>query len=65
MAMPVVRFPIILLVRVIGITVAALVLTWNLHYRGGLALISDNKALIFNVRFFPFPLSPNLGYPAP
>ncbi|XP_059283334.1 transmembrane ascorbate ferrireductase 2 [Lycium ferocissimum] len=49
MAVPVVRFPIILMVRVIGIAVAALVLTWTVHYRGGLALISDNKALIFNV----------------
>ncbi|KAL3376436.1 hypothetical protein AABB24_003057 [Solanum stoloniferum] len=49
MAVPVVRFPIFLLVRVIGIAVAALVLIWNVHYRGGLALISDNKALIFNV----------------
>ncbi|XP_055804604.1 transmembrane ascorbate ferrireductase 2 [Solanum dulcamara] len=49
MAVPVVRFPIFLLVRVIGIAVAALVLTWTVHYRGGLALISDNKALIFNV----------------
>lgn len=49
MAVPVVRFPIFVLVRVIGVAVAALVLTWSVHYRGGLALISDNKALIFNV----------------
>lgn len=54
MAVPVVRFPIFLLVRVIGIAVAALVLIWNVHYRGGLALISDNKALIFNVSFLQF-----------
>ncbi|KAH7845635.1 hypothetical protein Vadar_004241 [Vaccinium darrowii] len=49
MAVPVVKFPIILVVRIIGVVVAALVLTWNVHYRGGLALISDDKALIFNV----------------
>ncbi|XP_059450457.1 transmembrane ascorbate ferrireductase 2 [Corylus avellana] len=49
MAVPVVRFPIILIIRVLGVMVAALVLTWNLHYRGGLALVSDNKDLIFNV----------------
>ncbi|KAF3967119.1 hypothetical protein CMV_008845 [Castanea mollissima] len=49
MAVPVVRFPIFPIIRVIGVIVALLVLTWNLHYRGGLALISDNKDLIFNV----------------
>lgn len=49
MAVPVVRFPIFLLVRIIGIVVMSLVLTWTVHYRGGLALISDNKDLIFNV----------------
>ncbi|CAL5369701.1 unnamed protein product [Camellia sinensis] len=49
MAVPVVQLPIFLLVRIIGVIVAALVLTWTLHYRGGLALISDNKDLIFNV----------------
>ncbi|XP_010262598.1 PREDICTED: probable transmembrane ascorbate ferrireductase 2 [Nelumbo nucifera] len=49
MAVPVVRFPIILLVRVMGIVVSILVLTWALRYRGGLALISENKDLIFNV----------------
>ncbi|XP_062152645.1 transmembrane ascorbate ferrireductase 2-like [Alnus glutinosa] len=49
MAVPVVRFPIFLIIRVIGVMVAALVLTWTLHYRGGLALVSDNKDLIFNV----------------
>jgi len=49
MAVPVVRFPIILIIRVLGVMVAALVLTWNLHYRGGLALVSDDKDLIFNV----------------
>ncbi|PSS30569.1 Transmembrane ascorbate ferrireductase [Actinidia chinensis var. chinensis] len=49
MAVPVVHFPIILLVRIIGVIVTVLVLTWTIHYRGGLALISDNKDLIFNV----------------
>lgn len=49
MAVPVVRFPIYMVIRLIGITVAALVFIWTFHYRGGVALISDNKALIFNV----------------
>ncbi|XP_004306029.1 PREDICTED: probable transmembrane ascorbate ferrireductase 2-like [Fragaria vesca subsp. vesca] len=48
-AIPVVRFPIFRAVRVVGVAVAALVLTWTIHFRGGLALISDNKDLIFNV----------------
>ena len=51
MAVPVVRFPVVLLVRFIGVVVAALVFTWAVHYRGGLALISENKDLIFNVIF--------------
>lgn len=49
MGVPVVKFPIFMVIRVIGFIVAALVCTWTLHYRGGLALISDNKDLIFNV----------------
>ncbi|OMO80128.1 Cytochrome b561, eukaryote [Corchorus capsularis] len=49
MAVPVIKFPIFMIVRVLGIIIAALVFTWTLHYRGGLALISDNKDLIFNV----------------
>ncbi|KAL6324488.1 hypothetical protein AAG906_013300 [Vitis piasezkii] len=49
MAVPVVRFPIIRLVRFIGVVVTAFVLTWAVHYRGGMALISENKDLIFNV----------------
>jgi cytochrome b-561 len=60
MAVPVVRFPIFLIIRVIGLMVATLVLTWTLHYRGGLALVSDNKDLIFNVlslAHFQFSLS--------
>ncbi|KAI4352256.1 hypothetical protein L6164_006526 [Bauhinia variegata] len=46
---PVVRFPIFLTVRVVGVLVTLLLLTWALHFRGGLALVSDNKDLIFNV----------------
>ncbi|XP_010435776.1 PREDICTED: probable transmembrane ascorbate ferrireductase 2 isoform X2 [Camelina sativa] len=42
-------FPIFLVVRVLGFIIAALVLTWTVHYRGGLALSSDNKDHIFNV----------------
>ncbi|KAL2928231.1 putative transmembrane ascorbate ferrireductase 2 [Bienertia sinuspersici] len=49
MAVPTVRFPIYMVIRLIGFTIAALVLTWTVHYRGGLALISDNKDLIFNI----------------
>lgn len=49
MAVPVVSFPIYLVVRILGIAITAVVLTWTIHYRGGLALISDNKDLIFNV----------------
>ncbi|KAL5581985.1 hypothetical protein UlMin_014427 [Ulmus minor] len=48
-SVPVVRFPIILFVRVLGVIVAALLLIWTNHFRGGLALVSDNKDLIFNV----------------
>jgi cytochrome b-561 len=51
MAVPVIKFPtLMVLVRLIGVIVSALVLTWTVHYRGGLALVSDNKDLIFNVR---------------
>lgn len=49
MAIPVVRFPIFLVIRAIGFVVATLVLSWTVHYRGGLALVSENKDLIFNV----------------
>lgn len=47
---PVVKFPILLsCVRGLGLLVAILVLVWNIHYRGGLALFSNNKTLLFNV----------------
>ncbi|KAJ9540618.1 hypothetical protein OSB04_027124 [Centaurea solstitialis] len=49
MAVPLVKFPLFLCVRVLGIFVAVLVLIWNIRYRGGLALISEDKNLIFNV----------------
>ncbi|KAL1291827.1 hypothetical protein HN51_060330 [Arachis hypogaea] len=48
-APPVVRFPIFTTVRAFGVAVTVLLLIWTLHFRGGLALISDNKDLIFNV----------------
>lgn len=43
-------FPIFMVVRILGFIIAALVLTWTVHYRGGLALASENKDLIFNVK---------------
>lgn len=46
---PVVRFPIFATVRAIGVLIIVLLLTWVIHFRGGLALFSDNKDLIFNV----------------
>ncbi|GAV75634.1 Cytochrom_B561 domain-containing protein [Cephalotus follicularis] len=49
MVVPVIKFPILTVVRVMGVMATALVLTWTVHYRGGLSLISDNKDLIFNV----------------
>ncbi|KAK6927981.1 Cytochrome b561/ferric reductase transmembrane [Dillenia turbinata] len=49
MAVPVVKFPIIGLIRLVGVVVAVLVFTWALHYRGGMSLVSENKDLIFNV----------------
>ncbi|WOL17545.1 hypothetical protein Cni_G26338 [Canna indica] len=48
-ASPVVRFPIVPLIRLIGAAAASLVITWAVYFRGGLALVSDNKDLIFNV----------------
>ncbi|PIA63486.1 hypothetical protein AQUCO_00201083v1 [Aquilegia coerulea] len=50
MGVPVIQFAKVLLgVRLIEVVVLALVLTWTLHYRGGLSLISENKDHIFNV----------------
>ncbi|GMI63431.1 cytochrome B561-1 [Hibiscus trionum] len=49
MGVPVIKFPIFVVIRLLGIVITAILLTWTFHYRGGLALISDNKDLIFNV----------------
>ncbi|GAB4831761.1 hypothetical protein Ancab_005773 [Ancistrocladus abbreviatus] len=46
--LPMVGFPVYPVIRLLGVTVVVLVFTWTLHFRGGLALISDNKDLIFN-----------------
>ncbi|OMO80130.1 hypothetical protein CCACVL1_13165 [Corchorus capsularis] len=48
MAVPVIKFPIFMIVRVLGIMITALVFAWTLHYRGGLTFISDSKDLIFS-----------------
>ncbi|KAF8011320.1 hypothetical protein BT93_J1812 [Corymbia citriodora subsp. variegata] len=49
MGVPVVRLPIIPIIRVLGVAIVSLVLIWAVHFRGGLALVSDDKDLIFNV----------------
>ncbi|KAK8507843.1 hypothetical protein V6N12_074408 [Hibiscus sabdariffa] len=49
MGVPEIKFPIFIVIRVLGIVITAILFTWTFHYRGGLALISDNKDLIFNV----------------
>ncbi|KAI6670507.1 hypothetical protein NL676_005392 [Syzygium grande] len=49
MGVPVVRFPIVRIIRTMGVTIISLVLIWAVHFRGGLALVSDDKDLIFNV----------------
>ncbi|CAA7410330.1 unnamed protein product [Spirodela intermedia] len=46
---PVVRFPIVFLIRLFGAAAAAMVIAWVVRFRGGMALFSDNKDLIFNV----------------
>ncbi|MQL70797.1 hypothetical protein Taro_003139 [Colocasia esculenta] len=56
-AAPVVRFPIVLLIRLMGVAVAFMVILWAVSFRGGMALFSDNKDLIFNVK------PPRLGFP--
>uniref|UniRef100_A0A1D1YFQ4 Putative transmembrane ascorbate ferrireductase 2 n=1 Tax=Anthurium amnicola TaxID=1678845 RepID=A0A1D1YFQ4_9ARAE len=48
-AAPVVRFPIVLLIRLMGVAAAAMVISWAVHFRGGMSLFSDNQDLIFNV----------------
>ncbi|KAL1558929.1 ascorbate ferrireductase (transmembrane) [Salvia divinorum] len=49
MAAPVVRFPIFAVVRILGVALAALVLIWTFHFRGGMALVSGDRHQIFNV----------------
>ncbi|KAK8940305.1 putative transmembrane ascorbate ferrireductase 2 [Platanthera guangdongensis] len=49
MAVPAVRFPIVLAIRLMGFAAAVMVIAWSIHFRGGMALISDNSDLIFNV----------------
>lgn len=49
MAVPTVRFPIVLGIRLMGFAAAVMVIAWAIHFRGGMALISDNSDLIFNV----------------
>lgn len=39
--------------HVLALTAAILVLVWVLHFGGGARLHSENKQLIFNVRFLP------------
>lgn len=46
---PVVRFPIVFLIRLLGAAAAAMVIAWAVRFRGGMALFSDNKDHIFNV----------------
>jgi hypothetical protein len=61
-AVPTVRFPVFGLVRMLGLAAAAGILFWAVHYRGGMALSTDeeSKLPIFNVRI----LRPLLIYPA-
>lgn len=40
--------------HVLAAAAAVMVLVWNIHFRGGLAFVSTNKNLIFNVRFLRF-----------
>ncbi|XP_051115250.1 transmembrane ascorbate ferrireductase 2 isoform X2 [Andrographis paniculata] len=49
MSAPAVRFQISAAARLLGFAVASLVLVWAVRYRGGMALASENKILIFNV----------------
>lgn len=48
MEIPAVEFPIFMLIRLIGFTVTVLLFAWTFYFRGGIAIISDNKPLVFN-----------------
>ncbi|KAI4387862.1 hypothetical protein MLD38_000253 [Melastoma candidum] len=49
MVVPVVRFSMFPSIRILEFVTASLVLVWTVGFRGGLALVSDDKDLIFNV----------------
>jgi hypothetical protein len=51
-AAPAVRFPVFGLVRLLGLAAAAGILFWAVHFRGGMALSTDeeSKLPLFNVR---------------
>ncbi|CAJ2630042.1 unnamed protein product [Trifolium pratense] len=49
MALGVAAVPFTYVAHVLGVVAIVLVFVWNLHFRGGLAWNSDNKALIFNL----------------
>jgi hypothetical protein len=51
-AAPAVRFPVFGLVRLLGLAAAAGILFWAVHFRGGMALSTDEetKLPLFNVR---------------
>eukprot|EP01018_Ginkgo_biloba_P007835 Gb_30842 [translate_table: standard] len=49
MATPRISFPLLFLMRLGAALVATLVLIWVMHFRGGMALFSNDKALIRNV----------------
>lgn len=54
MALGVSAVPFTYVVHLLGVVAIVLVLVWNLHFRGGLAWDSSNKAIIFNVRTLHF-----------
>lgn len=51
-AAPAVRFPVFGLVRLLGLAAAAAILFWAVHFRGGMALSTEeeSKLPLFNVR---------------
>jgi hypothetical protein len=52
MALGVGAVPFTYVAHILGVTAIVLVFIWNIHFRGGLAWSSDNKALIFNQLFW-------------
>lgn len=51
MALRVAAIPFTFVVHLLAVAGIVMVLVWNIHFRGGLAWESSNKALIFNVCF--------------